>query len=58
VPGHHVDGPALFDVVQAVTGRRFRRVVVPAGAMLPFVWVATATQRVLPVHLPAETRAF
>jgi nucleoside-diphosphate-sugar epimerase len=54
VPGHHVDGRTMFNTLQAVTGRRVRHVTLPAQAMLPFVWAASAAQRALPIHLPAE----
>jgi hypothetical protein len=54
VPGHYVDGRTMFNTLQLVTGRRQRHVILPAGLMLPLTWVATAAQRVLPVHLPAE----
>jgi nucleoside-diphosphate-sugar epimerase len=54
VPGHHVDGRTMFHTLQTVTGRRLRHVIVPARAMLPFTWLASAAQRVVPVHLPAE----
>ena len=54
VPGHHVDGRTMFNTLQTVTGRRLRHIVLPAQAMLPFTWMATAAQRALPVHLPAE----
>lgn len=54
VPGHHVDGRTMFNTLQTVTGRRLPHVIVPAQTILPFAWVASAAQRVLPVHLPAE----
>lgn len=54
VPGHFLDGPALFGTLRAVTGRRLPYLPVPATAMLPAAWAASAAQRVLPFHLPAE----
>ena len=54
VPGHHVDGRTMFNTLQTVTGRRLRHVILPARTMLPLAWMATAAQRVLPVHVPAE----
>ena len=57
VPGHHVDGRSMFNTLELVTGRRLRHVILPVQVMLPLTWVATAAQRVLPVHLPAEYEA-
>ena len=54
VPGNYVDGRTMLDTLRTVTGRRLRHVTLPARAMLPFTWAATAAQRALPVHLPAE----
>ncbi|MGA5304084.1 NAD-dependent epimerase/dehydratase family protein [Nucisporomicrobium flavum] len=54
VPGHHVTGETMFTTLRAVTGRRLPHVISPARMMLPFTAMATAAQRVLPVHLPAE----
>jgi len=54
VPGHHVDGRAMFTTLRAVTGRRLPHVTLPAPAMLPFTWLVSAAQRLLPVHVPAE----
>lgn len=54
VPGHHVDGRTMFLTLRTVTGRRLRHVILPASAMLPFTWTATAAERVLPLHLPAK----
>jgi hypothetical protein len=44
----------MFNTLRLVSGRRLRHVILPAGLMLPLTWVATAAQRVVPVHLPAE----
>jgi hypothetical protein len=44
----------MFDTLRTVTGRRLRHVIGPAQAMLPFTWMASAAQRALPVHVPAE----
>ena len=57
VPDYHVDGRSMFNTLQLVTGRRLRHVTLPARVMLPLTWVATAAQRVLPIHLPAEYEA-
>jgi hypothetical protein len=57
VPGHHVDGRSMFNTLELVTGRRLRHVILPVQVMLPLTWVATAAQRVLPIHLPAEYEA-
>jgi hypothetical protein len=58
VPGYHVDGRSMFNTLQLVTGRWLRHVTLPARVvMLPLTWVATAAQRVLPIHLPAQYEA-
>lgn len=54
VPGHFLDGRTLFGILREATGQRLRYAPVPAAAMLPFAWFASAAQRVLPFHLPAE----
>jgi nucleoside-diphosphate-sugar epimerase len=54
VPGHHVDARTMLDTLRAVTGRRLPVLVTPAALMLPITRLATAAQRVVPVHLPAE----
>ena len=54
VPGHFVDGRTLFETLRAVTGRRLPHVIVPAWSMRPVAWAASAAQRVLPFHVPAE----
>ncbi|HYN96134.1 MAG TPA: SDR family NAD(P)-dependent oxidoreductase [Pilimelia sp.] len=54
VPGRFVAGRTMFDTLRAVTGRRLPHLIVPAAAMLPVTWAATAAQRFLPFHLPFE----
>ena len=54
VPGEYLDGKTLFNTLRAVTGRRLPMVTMPAGPMLPVTRLATAAQRVLPFHVPAE----
>jgi nucleoside-diphosphate-sugar epimerase len=54
VPGHYVDGRTMFGTLRTVTGRRIRHLIVPARQMLPAGRLASAVQRALPVHLPAE----
>jgi nucleoside-diphosphate-sugar epimerase len=54
VPGHFIDGHTLFGTLREVTGRQLPHLVVPAGAILPVAAVASAAQRVLPFHIPAE----
>jgi nucleoside-diphosphate-sugar epimerase len=54
VPGHFVDGRQMFATLRAVTGRRLPHLIVPASMMVPVAWAATAAQRVLPFHVPAE----
>jgi hypothetical protein len=44
----------MFNRLELVTGRRLRHIILPVQVMLPLTWVATAAQRVLPIHLPAE----
>jgi len=55
VPGHFLDGATLYGTLREVTGRRLPYVPVPATMMLPVTWLASAVQRVVPVHLPAES---
>jgi len=54
VPGLFLDGKTLFATLRTVTGRRLPMVTMPAWSMLPVARLATAAQRVLPFHLPAE----
>lgn len=54
VPGHFLDGPTMFDTLRRVTGRRLPYLPVPTPVMRPLARVASAAQRVLPFHLPAE----
>ncbi|MEV4623498.1 NAD-dependent epimerase/dehydratase family protein [Asanoa sp. NPDC049573] len=54
VPGHHVDGQAMFAALRAVTGRRLPNRVLPAGMILPVAWAVSGVQRFVPVHLPIE----
>ncbi|HTF10312.1 MAG TPA: SDR family NAD(P)-dependent oxidoreductase [Asanoa sp.] len=54
VPGHHVDGHAMFAALRAVTGRRLPNRVLPAGMILPVARVASGVQRFVPFHLPIE----
>jgi dihydroflavonol-4-reductase len=54
VPGHFVDGYTMFETLRAVTGRRLPHVVLPAAMMLPIAWAASAAQRFVPFHIPAE----
>lgn len=54
VPGNRLDGRTFVATLRAVTGRRGLSVSVPAAALLPFTWVASVAQRVLPFHVPAE----
>lgn len=57
VPGHRMDGHTFFATLRAVTGRRLPVVIQPSAAILPVAWVASAAQRVLPFHVPAEYEA-
>jgi dihydroflavonol-4-reductase len=54
VPGHRLDGRSYFAALRAVTGRRLPHVTLPAATLLPVTALATAAQRVLPFHVPAE----
>ncbi|NEE03114.1 SDR family NAD(P)-dependent oxidoreductase [Phytoactinopolyspora halotolerans] len=54
VPGHHVDGRRMFDMLRTVTGRRLPHVLLPAAALLAPTWLASSVQRILPFHVPAE----
>jgi dihydroflavonol-4-reductase len=54
VPGHFIDSRTLFGTLRALTGRRLPHVVVPASALLPVTWLASAAQRILPFQVPAE----
>lgn len=54
VPGHRLDGQALFGTLRAVTGRRLLYLQVPAVGLLPATWLVSALQRFLPFRLPAE----
>lgn len=54
VPGVFLDGKTLFAALRTVTGRRLPMVTMPAWSMLPVARLATAAQRLLPFHVPAE----
>jgi dihydroflavonol-4-reductase len=54
VPGHFVDGRTMYATLRTLTGRRLPHLVVPAEIMLPVAWSASAVQRVIPFHLPAD----
>lgn len=54
VPGNYLDGREMFAVLREVTGRRLPYVTLPAGLVSPMAWAASAAQRVLPFHVPAE----
>lgn len=57
VPGHHLDGPAFFTALRAVTGRRLPYLSIPTPILLPMTWTASAAQHILPIHIPAEYEA-
>jgi nucleoside-diphosphate-sugar epimerase len=54
VPGHFLDGPMLFGTLRMVTGRRLPYLHLPAIAIMPVSWAASAAQPILPMHLPAD----
>jgi nucleoside-diphosphate-sugar epimerase len=57
VPGSFMDGRAFFTALRKVTGRRLPHLTVPATAILPFAWVASRLQPMLPFHVPADHEA-
>jgi nucleoside-diphosphate-sugar epimerase len=54
VPGHYVDGPTMYAALRELTGRRLPCLFVPSARMLPLARAASALQRFVPFHLPAE----
>jgi dihydroflavonol-4-reductase len=54
MPGRWVSTKDLVAAVRAATGRRLPALFSPAPLLLPFGWLASALQRVLPWRLPVD----
>lgn len=52
--GRYVSTREYRAALRAVTGRRLPSITLPAAGMLPVGRLATAAQRMVPVHIPAE----
>lgn len=53
-PGRYVSTRELRGALREVTGRRLASITLPAAGMLPVGRLATAAQRMVPIHIPAE----